>query len=640
VKAILGTAGHIDHGKTALVRALTGIDTDRLPEERERGISIELGFAYLELPDGDRAGIIDVPGHERFVKRMLAGAQGFDLVVLVVAADDGVMPQTEEHFEICHLLGVRSGIFVITKSDLVDGARIAEVRDELEILAAGTGFEGSEIFAVSARTGDGIDELREHLIRCMPQLQRDRAEGVFRMPVDRVFVLKGHGVVVTGTAAGGGVAAGDELKISPSGRRTRVREVQVHEKPVERAFAGQRVALNLAGIEKHEISRGDTVVTPGFDSETDRFDAAVEVRPGAGKAVASHQRVRIYLGTADVAGRLVWLDDVETVGPRTTAYAQIFTKRPLVAFPGDRFVLRDETASRTLGGGVVVLAHARAHRKADGPVGPKLQELAEAGADDRLVAFLEMVAGLGARVAEAALAIGDNEKSLVDAARRNPQVVLLPSPEDIQMLVSKRRYDSYVGALVDETARFLDSHSSAPGIDLERLRTEAPYPLEPRMFRTLVDSLHAEQKLVRRGALVALPGHEVSMNAEDEALADRVLGCLRESGTTPPSRKELETRHDIPAKRLDEVLSVLVERGTAIKVSTDLVFAREVLADVEGRLKDRLRETPQITPAGFRDLIDASRKYSIPLLDHFDRIGVTVRAGDFRRLREPAEEDV
>jgi selenocysteine-specific elongation factor len=637
VKAIVGTAGHIDHGKTALVRALTGIETDRLPEERERGISIELGFAYLELPDGDRAGIVDVPGHERFVKRMLAGAQGFDLVILVVAADDGVMPQTEEHFEICHLLGVRSGVFAITKTDLVDENRVEEVRGELEILAAGTSFEDAPVFPVSARTGDGVDALREYLLRRVPELERERPGGVFRMPVDRAFVIKGHGVVVTGTAAGGGVAVGDELEISPRGTKTRVREVQVHEQPVDRAYAGQRVAINLAGIEKGDVARGDTVVTPGFDSETDRFDAAVEIRPGAGKAIPSHERVRVYLGTADVGGRIVWLDGGESVGPRNTAYAQLFTKQPLVAFSGDRFVLRDETAARTVGGGVVVLSHADAHRRADGPVVPKLRQLAEGGEKDRLAAFLEMIPGLGASIAEAALAVGADRAAVAGAVQGNAKIVPLPSPEDVQLLVSAGRYGRYVEALVEATERYLGDHSNEPGIDLERLRQAAPFPLEPRMFRTLVDSLQAGGKLVRRGSQVCLPGHEVSMNAEDEALADRILAALRDGGTKPPSRKELESGHKISPKRLDSVLSVLVERGTAVKVSTDLVFAREVLEDVEERLKTRLREVSRVTAADFRDLIDASRKYSIPLLDHFDRTGVTVRTGDYRRLKDSVE---
>jgi selenocysteine-specific elongation factor len=611
VKAIVGTAGHIDHGKTALVRALTGIETDRLPEERERGISIELGFAYLELPDGDRAGIVDVPGHERFVKRMLAGAQGFDLVILVVAADDGVMPQTEEHFEICHLLGVRSGVFAITKTDLVDENRVEEVRGELEILAAGTSFEDAPVFPVSARTGDGVDALREYLLRRVPELERERPGGVFRMPVDRAFVIKGHGVVVTGTAAGGGVAVGDELEISPRGTKTRVREVQVHEQPVDRAYAGQRVA--------------------------DRFDAAVEIRPGAGKAIPSHERVRVYLGTADVGGRIVWLDGGESVGPRNTAYAQLFTKQPLVAFSGDRFVLRDETAARTVGGGVVVLSHADAHRRADGPVVPKLRQLAEGGEKDRLAAFLEMIPGLGASIAEAALAVGADRAAVAGAVQGNAKIVPLPSPEDVQLLVSAGRYGRYVEALVEATERYLGDHSNEPGIDLERLRQAAPFPLEPRMFRTLVDSLQAGGKLVRRGSQVCLPGHEVSMNAEDEALADRILAALRDGGTKPPSRKELESGHKISPKRLDSVLSVLVERGTAVKVSTDLVFAREVLEDVEERLKTRLREVSRVTAADFRDLIDASRKYSIPLLDHFDRTGVTVRTGDYRRLKDSVE---
>ncbi len=262
MKAIVGTAGHIDHGKSALINALTGIETDRLPEERERGISIELGFAYLELPDGERAGIVDVPGHERFIRQMLAGAQGFDLVLLVVAADDGVMPQTEEHFEICHLLGVKNGIFVITKTDLASAERVEEVRGEIEILAAGTEFERAPVVAVSAISGSGVEELRATIVAALIGLEREEVRGAFRMPIDRAFVLKGYGLIVTGTAAAGSVVAGDELEVAPRGSSIRVRSVQVHGQDVQRASAGQRVALNLVGVELGDISRGDSIVAP------------------------------------------------------------------------------------------------------------------------------------------------------------------------------------------------------------------------------------------------------------------------------------------------------------------------------------------------------------------------------------------
>jgi selenocysteine-specific elongation factor len=633
VKAIIGTAGHIDHGKSALVRALTGIETDRLPQERERGISIELGFAYLELPDGDRAGIVDVPGHERFVRQMLAGAQGFDLMLMVVAADDGVMPQTEEHFEICHLLGVRRGMFVITKTDLVTPQRVADVRGDIEILAVGTEFEHAPTYAVSAQTGAGMDELRTALLAALADLERGEAAGPYRMPVDRSFVIKGHGTVVTGTAAGGCVSLGDELEVVPSGARARVREIQVHEQPVERAWSGQRVALNLAGIEREGVARGCTMVSAGLDATTQRFDARVEIRPAAAKAVRSHARVRVYAGTAELDGKLIWLDGRDSVAPREIAYAQIALERPIVLLAHDRFVLRDETASRTLGGGEVVVARASRHRRRDGEVAPLLAAVERGSSDDRVRALVEMAGGLGVAPSALALAIGRSEIETRRLAAGLDGLLLLPDADAPVLVASRARFASFVAELVEKTRAFHDANPKASGMDLERLRQSVSHELDARLFRTLIDELLPPATLVRRGGKVALAGHTVSIDAAEQKLAERILAAVSADPTTPPSLKELQQGLAVDAKRLMELVGVLCERGDLVKVSGDLVFAAEVVREAELALREYLSRNDRITAAEFRDLISASRKYSIPLLDYFDRCGVTLRSGDYRRLR-------
>ena len=316
--AIIGTAGHIDHGKTALIKALTGQDTDRLKEEKERGISIDLGFAYFTLPDGTRAGIVDVPGHERFIRNMLAGAHGIDLVLFTVAADDGVMPQTEEHLDILHLLGARRGIFVITKADLADAARIGEVRDEIELLADGTTLAGAPMIAVSSITGTGLDELRTEIVRQLDGFQARRATGVFRLPLDRAFVIKGHGTVVTGTAMGAAVRVGDKLRVLPSGSEVRVRSIQVHSDSVESAGLCQRVALNLTGAEKLDLARGDVLADERLDSATARFDAWLEIRPAAKRALKSNTRVRLFIGTAETIARAIVLDEAGAIAPKAS----------------------------------------------------------------------------------------------------------------------------------------------------------------------------------------------------------------------------------------------------------------------------------------------------------------------------------
>lgn len=633
MKAIIGTAGHIDHGKSALVRALSGIETDRLPEERERGISIELGFAYLELPDGDRAGIVDVPGHERFIRQMLAGAQGFDLMLMVVAADDGVMPQTEEHFEICHLLGVRRGVFVITKCDLVDASRVDDVRSEIEILAVGTGFEEAEVFAVSAQTGEGIDALRTALVELIGSLERPDSRGPYRMPVDRAFIIKGHGTIVTGTAAGGSIAAGDEVEVVPGGPRARVREVQVHERPVDRAYEGQRVALNLAGVERDEVARGHTVVAPGLDASTNRFDARVEIRPSAGNAVKSHTRVRVHLGTAEVDGRVIWIDGRASVAPRERAYAQIALAEDAVAFARDRFVLRDETASRTLGGGVVLVTRAQRHRKRDGDPSPSLAAIETGSVEERLVALAQMSEGLGVRPDALALGAGVELADAMEISERLDELMLFPTVADPSLIVARARYDRLVSELVDKTAEFHSAHPKLPGIELESLRHAVARELDARLFRLLIDDFVGCDRLVRRGSIVSVPSHEISMDDAEEKLASRILEKVSAEPTKPPSLKEMSDALGLAPKRLAELIGVLCDRGDLVKISAELVFKADVIADAERQLRTYLAEKEQITAAEFRDLISASRKYSIPLLDYFDRSGVTVRTGDYRRLR-------
>ncbi len=388
--AIIGTAGHIDHGKTALIKALTGQDTDRLKEEKERGISIDLGFAYFTLPDGTRAGIVDVPGHERFIRNMLAGAHGIDLVLFTVAADDGVMPQTEEHLDILHLLGTRRGIFVITKADLADAARIRDVRDEIELLADGTTLADAPVIEVSSITGAGLDTLRAEIVRQLDGFQARRATGVFRLPLDRAFVIKGHGIVVTGTAMGAEVRVGQKLRVLPSGNEVRVRSIQVHSDSVESAGLCQRVALNLTGAEKLDLARGDVLADERLDSATVRFDASLEIRPAAKRALKNNTRVRLFIGTAETIARAIVLDDAGAIAPKASGLAQLVAEDPVVALAGDRFVIRDETNSRTLGGGIVLNPLGRRVRKPVESYRASLRMLKDSTGADALEALINL----------------------------------------------------------------------------------------------------------------------------------------------------------------------------------------------------------------------------------------------------------
>ncbi|MFP6627166.1 MAG: selenocysteine-specific translation elongation factor [Deltaproteobacteria bacterium] len=633
MNAIVGTAGHIDHGKSALVRALTGIDTDRLPEEKRRGISIELGFAWMELSTGDRVGIIDVPGHERFIRQMLAGAQGFDLVIVVVAADDGVMPQTEEHFEIVHLLGVRRAVFAITKCDLADPGRIADVRSEIEVLVAGTDFEEAPVVEVSAEQGSGIEELRQALVVCLNTLERRVHSGPFRMPVDRSFVLKGRGVVVTGTALSGVVSPGDELEVLPARHKARVRDVQVHGADVDSAYAGQRVALSLASVSRQEVKSGSTVVAQGAAVLTSRMDVKVYLRPSAARAVKSYQSVRVYLGTQELRGRMIWLDGSSQLQSPASAYAQIVLDREAVAYVGDRFVIRDETASHTLGGGCVLVAVARHYRRREREDVVAKLEIFERGSDaQRLAVFLELVQTLGAAPSQVLAGIAVDSDRLAALVEDSDTVELPEGPRRL-LMVSGARYREYCDAIVETVGSFHTDHPARAGLDLEHLRKSLRYMAETQIFRSVIDSLESKKRLMRYGNVVALPGHSVSMSEDDERLADRILSAVESSGVMPPSLKQLEEDFTVVTRKLSDVIGVLSERGSVVRVSQDLVFARTVMENVESSLCRYLGEHGEITAAGFRDLISTSRKYSIPLLDHFDRSGVTLRSGDYRRLR-------
>jgi len=633
MKAIIGTAGHIDHGKTALVAALTGIDTDRLPEERARGISIELGFAHLDLPDGSRVGIVDVPGHERFIRQMLAGAHGFDLMVLVIAADDGIMPQTEEHFEICHLLGVRAAIIAMTKVDLVAEERIAELRSDIEVLVAGTRFEHSPVVAVSARDGTGLDDLRARLVESLGSVGRGSSRGAFRMPVDRSFLLKGHGLVVTGTAVSGRIAVGDELVVLPRSHSVRVREIQVHGSKRDGAEAGQRVALNVVGADRTQITRGDCLVAPGVRGVTSRFDARIEIRPSAGRPVKSHQRVRVYLGTRETAGRIVLLGERVAVEPRSSCLGQVVLDEPCVAFCGDRFVLRDETARRTLGGGKVLLAAARRHKRSDADAYERLGVLDVGGPVERLEALAELTANFGLTVADAAVSLGIDERTTISIAGGCDALTVIPDTESPLLIASERRRQRYSDELVESVRSFHAQNRSLPGVELESLRSAAGADLDLRVFRAIVDDLVAAGRLCRRGSIAYLPSHRVAMSEGDESLALRVLAEIRTSGATPPTVKELAARFGCSEKKTSECIGVLAERGEVIRVSAELAYESAALSEIERRLRAFFARSERITAAEFRDLLTASRKYSIPVLDYFDRTGVTIRVGDHRRLR-------
>jgi selenocysteine-specific elongation factor len=631
---IIGTAGHIDHGKTSLIKALTGQETDRLKEEQERGISIDLGFAYLDLPDGERAGIVDVPGHERFIRNMLAGAHGIDLVLFTVAADDGVMPQSEEHLDFLHLLGVKKGIFAITKADLVDPARVAEVQEEIEILTLDTTLEGAPIIPVSSVTGLGLERLRQEIATQLHAYERPPLPGYFRLPVDRAFVMKGHGVVVTGTAIAGTVTEGDTVRVLPGGEETRVRSLQVHGQPVSTAKWGQRVALNLAGLEKRDLTRGHVVCHPKVTLTTQRFDAFVEIRPGAKREVENHERVRVHLGTAEVIGKIIILDGREVLPPRSTAFCQIVVEEPVVALRGDRFILRNQTAQGTLGGGEVLHPFAQRHRRSEGGLHERLAMLRTADLLQACHAYLEAQSDFAAPLEEIYQGVNAREEEVAALLMNDSEILPLPTkahPEAYSVTGKWQRLTAEVNTLL---ADFHQSTPLARGMEMESLRSQLSFSFSPKIFRAVADKLVAEGVVIREDSLLRLPTHSVTLNQDEQGTAARLERLLREGGSTPPEVKELEEKLRVPRKLLLDLLGVLESRGGIVKVSTDLYFGSDILEKAKGALTAHLTAHGEITAAAFRDLLGISRKTAIPLLEYFDRTGLTLRVGDVRKLRK------
>jgi selenocysteine-specific elongation factor len=631
---VIGTAGHIDHGKTALVRALTGQDTDRLPEEKARGISIDLGFAHLDFEDGERAGVVDVPGHERFIRNMLAGAHHVDVVLFVVAADDGVMPQTEEHLDILHLLGVRRGIFVVTKTDLVDAARVAAVREEIEILACGTTLEGAPVVAVSTLTGDGLDELRAVIARLVAErCEPATSTAPFRLPVDRAFVMHGHGVVVTGTAIAGTVRDGEAVRVLPHGDRARVRKLEVHGAVVAEARCGQRVAMNLAGVERTDVGRGQVVCGDGIERTTDRFDAWIEVRPAARRVLESHARVRVHVGTAEQMGKVVVLDGRPSLPPREKGWAQIVLGAPVVALRGDRFVLRDETARRTLGGGVIVNPFAARHGRGEVRLLDHLTTLRDGDVRSAARTLLELVPDFACDGATIAQALNVEPSAVASALAAAADVIPVPEASRPEAYATAERWRRLVEEMIARVTAAHRERPTEPGVEMEHLRSQVASEVSPRTFRSCVDRLVAERRLARDDSIVRLPSHRVGLDAGSRALGERVERLLADGRFTPPDLRQLEAEVAVDRRRLAEVLGVLEKEGRVVRVAPDLYYAPAAVEDAKALLTGHCRTHGDISAGVFRDLIGASRKFSIAFLDWCDRTGVTTRVGDMRRLR-------
>ena len=616
---IVGTAGHIDHGKTALVKALTGIDADRLEEEKRRGITIDLGFAHLDLTPELRLGFVDVPGHERFVKNMLAGAGGVDVVLFVIAADESIKPQTREHFEICRLLGIRRGIIALTKADLVDAEIVGLVRLEAEELVAGSFLEGAAVVAVSAVTGEGLEELRRELARAAEAVAEKNAKGAFRLPVDRVFTVKGFGTVATGTLIAGAVAKEQEVEVYPGGRRLRVRGVQVHGSTAGRAVAGQRTAVNLADIEPAELRRGDVLSEPGRFRAVKQIDCRIDLL-GSAKALKHRAPVHFHAGTAEIEAEVRLLEGTAAMQPGSSAYARVVLREAALLLPGDRFIIRMFSPVVTIGGGVVVdvggAAGARRSRRGDA-VKARLDVLAEGDAAAR-IGLLVKEAAFGAGAAELVARTGMDEREIgAAAAQAGLRAIAVPQA----WYVDAAWMDGARERMVKAVREFHRKSPLLPGIARQELRAGAPV--------WVLDALLGEAKeLVAEGEVVRAREHRLVLKEDEEAARAKIEKAFAEAGLAVPAVAEVLAKAGVEAARARSLLQILLREKKLVKVSEELIFHGSAIATLRGLLAERKGQRFKV--GEFKEWTGISRKYAIPLLELLDRERVTRREGDER----------
>ncbi len=635
---IVGTAGHIDHGKSALVRALTGVDPDRLPEEKRRGITIDLGFADLELDDL-RIGFVDVPGHERFVKNMLAGAHGIDLLALVIAADEGVMPQTREHFDICRLLGVSNGLIVITKTDLVDEEMLVLVEDDARELIAGSFLENAPLVSVSSRTGAGMDQLKSQLVELGKRVPPRSKDFTTRLPIDRAFSMKGFGAVVTGTLISGKITEGDELELLPLKVNVRVRGLQVHNKSVHEAHAGQRTAVNLAGIDTAQIERGMVLAPQARLRPTQIVDTWIDVLPGASRAVRSRSRVRVHIGATEVLGRVRVLGG-SSVEAGSGGLAQLRLEAPVVAVHGDRFILRSYSPAETIAGGVIVDPFATKHRGRE--MDHALELLRLLMRDERSTKFEGFVSAAGTRgvrLGDLAAATGWTNEVLAKVAaevQKHGSVIEVGG-----LYIARDSLDRLSTALVSELERHHKREPLARGMLRETLREKVFTHCAPELFNGVLARLEGEGKVVSEKDIVRSSAHSVGLSDKDVELSNRIEQIYLTAGVEAPSLDDAMTKANVPAAQRAQarkLLQLLLDDRKLVRIQGEMFMHSKVIEDLKTKLltygsehePDRLIDVP-----AFKDLAGVSRKYAIPLLEYFDREQTTRRAGDKRLILKP-----
>lgn len=630
---IIGTAGHIDHGKTTLIKALTGKDTDTLKEEKERGISINLGFTFFDLPSGRRAGIIDVPGHEKFIKNMLAGVSGIDIVLLVIAADEGIMPQTIEHFEILQLLNVKKGIIVLTKADLVDDDWIAMVKEDINKEVKGTFLEKAPVMTVSSKTGEGLEELTSAIDTITESTESKDTEGHFRLPVDRVFTISGFGTVVTGTVISGRIKEGENIEIYPSGNITKVRSIQVHDQPVKLAEAGQRCAMNLANIKTNEVQRGDVISIENIMEPSIIIDCNFYYLKSASKVLSNNQRIRLYHGTNEIIGRIILLDK-EELKPGEHAYVQLRLEKPVTAQRNDRYVIRSYSPMFTIGGGSIINPAAKKIKRFDSNYLNELKVKEEGKVNNIIESTIKEISADFPDTLAILKAIGKNEENI--DAKLNELVtekkIIKLSCLDKPIFIHKDFVKNVTEKIENLLVAFHKENPLKAGISKEEIKNKLfGKTIKQKTYDELLLLLEKDGAIDIHNKFISLKGFEIKYSTEQLKIKDFILKQYESAKYTPPKFDEL-IKNDKDRKTYKMVFDSLLDSGLLVKISEDCILKEEYLIQSKKLIKDFIETNGSITAAEARDIFNTSRKYAVSILEYFDAIKFTKRIEDKRIL--------
>lgn len=630
---IMGTAGHIDHGKTSLIKALTGINCDRLAEEQKRGITIELGFAYLDLAPDLRLGIIDVPGHERFVKNMVAGAAGIDFVLLVIAADEGVMPQTREHLEICALLGIRTGLVALTKTDMVEEDWLELVREEVAAYLSGSFLAEAPIIPVSAHTGAGIETLKAGIIDLTASFTPDRRSDLFRLPIDRVFTMKGHGTVVTGTSISGSLRVGEDVEICPAGLKSKVRGLQVHGVASEVARAGERTAVNLHSLDVDDLERGEVLAHPQTLFPSMVWDVELSCLSSSPNALKHRTEVHFHHGSREVLARLFFLDR-DRLEPGETAACQVRFPRPLPGVFGDRCIVRSFSPLMTVAGGRIVNPLGRKVRRHSREF-ETLSALGGMGGEELLLAQLRLAGRDGLTVPELRI-MTDMESKLLDKTLQvlGGRQLAFQFDRDDKRHVGGDVLESLGADCLAYLAAYHSRESMRQGISRAELASSFGQGMHPKLVHFLVERLVKSGEMVLEGDILRLPGHAVSLASDQSGLRTLMETTYAQAGFMPPTTKAFLEDNNLQARDVAQMYRLLMEEGVLVKISEEFYYARTAMDDIIGRVRGFFATNQEMGPQDFRDLTDLTRKFAIPVLEYLDKEKITMRIGDKRQIRK------